>query len=167
MIKLFFWNCKGVGNDGFRCAFSQYFRIHKLDIIAIFEPRISGRSTDFVINRLGFEYSHRVEALGFKGGIWLCWNSSLSAEIISISFQTIHVQVTNGLGEQMFLTSVYASPSVSTRKDLWKQLSVICEMVGSAPWLIAGDFNLRLIASDKKGGQRPNEPPSNGSRLGS
>ncbi|KAK5770907.1 hypothetical protein PVK06_047064 [Gossypium arboreum] len=46
------------------------------------EPRVSGRKADEVIAKIGFQYSHRVEARGFSGGIWLGWNSSVNLEIL-------------------------------------------------------------------------------------
>ncbi|KAA3487080.1 reverse transcriptase [Gossypium australe] len=42
----------------------------KPGIASLLEPRISGVKLDAVIAKLGFQYSHRVEAVGFSDGIW-------------------------------------------------------------------------------------------------
>lgn len=41
--------------------------------MAFFETRISGSRAEIVITKLGFDYSFRVEAVGFVGDIWLLW----------------------------------------------------------------------------------------------
>ncbi|MBA0838857.1 hypothetical protein Goarm_004645, partial [Gossypium armourianum] len=42
---------------------------HKPDIICLLETRVSGSKADKIIAKLGFQYSHRVEAIGYAGGI--------------------------------------------------------------------------------------------------
>lgn len=39
--------------------------------IVLLEPRISGVKADRVISKIGFEFSHRIEAEGFSRGIWI------------------------------------------------------------------------------------------------
>ncbi|KAA3460632.1 Retrovirus-related Pol polyprotein LINE-1 [Gossypium australe] len=48
-------------------AFLEYNEEHKLDIICLVEPRVSGNKANCIIGKLGFNYSHRVEAVGFSG----------------------------------------------------------------------------------------------------
>ncbi|KAI9113491.1 hypothetical protein K1719_015418 [Acacia pycnantha] len=48
---------------------------YKPDIFVLLEPRIFGGNADKVIKKLGFHHSHRVEAAGFSGGIWILWSS--------------------------------------------------------------------------------------------
>ncbi|KAK5832639.1 hypothetical protein PVK06_016441 [Gossypium arboreum] len=46
---------------------------YKPDIVSLPEPIVSGAKADKIIAKLGFQYSHRVEAIGFSGGVWLGW----------------------------------------------------------------------------------------------
>ncbi|KAL4272914.1 hypothetical protein GQ457_13G010250 [Hibiscus cannabinus] len=52
----------------------------QLDIVAVMEPRISGRTADNFIKRSSFEFSYRVEAHGFSGGIWVLWRNTVKLE---------------------------------------------------------------------------------------
>ncbi|KAK5793246.1 hypothetical protein PVK06_034386 [Gossypium arboreum] len=53
----------------------------QLDIVCLLKPRINGKKADNVIVTLGFHYSHRVEAIGFSGGIWLGWKDTIRVEV--------------------------------------------------------------------------------------
>ncbi|KAK8633839.1 hypothetical protein V6N13_014674 [Hibiscus sabdariffa] len=63
----------GCGSRNFIRVTKQYVRDHRPDICVFVETHISHRQAELVINSLGFLNSHRVEAQGFSGGIWLCW----------------------------------------------------------------------------------------------
>ncbi|KAH9697020.1 reverse transcriptase domain-containing protein [Citrus sinensis] len=49
-------------------------------MVVLMEPRISGVKADEFIKNSGFDHSHRVEAVGFSGGIWILWQSSIAVE---------------------------------------------------------------------------------------
>lgn len=42
---------------------------HKPDVISLLETRVNGHKADKIIAKLGFQFSHRVETIGFTGGI--------------------------------------------------------------------------------------------------
>lgn len=75
---------------------------------------------------------------------------------ISITPQSIHVAVkVTSPPSSWFLSIVYASPHVNTRKSLWDQLSLMVNTIASnfdTSWLVGGDFNEILIAHDKHSG---------------
>ncbi|KAL4272499.1 hypothetical protein GQ457_13G019110 [Hibiscus cannabinus] len=58
-------------------SFKLMVRNQVPDIVAIFEPRISGQAANTFVHRSEFEYSYRVEARGFSGGIWIMWRGSV------------------------------------------------------------------------------------------
>ncbi|KAK8608619.1 hypothetical protein V6N13_024036 [Hibiscus sabdariffa] len=115
------------------------------------EPQISGRKADSVIASLGFPNSHRVEAIGFSGGIWLAWYDSISVEILVNHFQFIHCRVTVKLTSlSVYATTIYTSPSPTGRKLLWPQLRPLAANIRS-PWVLFGDFNATLSIDDRNG----------------
>ncbi|CAL1370678.1 unnamed protein product [Linum trigynum] len=92
-----------------------------------------------------------VDIVGFSGGIWLLWNSSCNTvEEKDRSFQHLHVSVEQGTTKWMS-TAVYGNPALIQRRGLWNSLRDIAEDI-SDPWLVAGDFNSILYASEKSGG---------------
>ncbi|GMI99700.1 hypothetical protein HRI_003639300 [Hibiscus trionum] len=151
-IKTICWNAQGCGHQKILTAARQYIRVYRPDIFGIVEPRISGSRADFVVGSLGFPLSHRIEALGFSGGIWLCWRDTVHVTILLQHFQFLHCEVTcRHTGFSFFLTLVYASPTASKRKTLWPHLHRLAQMV-HCPWLLMGDFNATLDTSERKGG---------------
>lgn len=67
--SIMFWNIQGVASLNFCWTFQTLVKTYKPLMIAIFEPRINGIKTDEFIRKSGFDKSHRVEAIGFFGGI--------------------------------------------------------------------------------------------------
>ncbi|KAK8705639.1 hypothetical protein V6N13_049237 [Hibiscus sabdariffa] len=151
-LKIFCWNAQGCGHPKFLTAIKQYIRDSRPFLLGIVEPRISGARADSVIAALGFHSSHRIEAVGFSGGLWLCWHESLRVEVLVHHFQFMHCRITClNTGSSSLVTLVYASPSVSKRKILWPHLRSLASSIRE-PWLLMGDFNATLDASERKGG---------------
>ncbi|KAL4319829.1 hypothetical protein GQ457_18G007350 [Hibiscus cannabinus] len=109
-------------NSAFHSTGNVEKQVHKPDIVAIMEPRISGAKADNFIRRSGFAASYRVEADGFAGGIW-----------------------------KSLITFVYACPDSYRRRHLWTQLLALAPR-SFMPWLLGGDFNVIASSSERQGG---------------
>ncbi|KAK8662352.1 hypothetical protein V6N13_091930 [Hibiscus sabdariffa] len=149
-FNIFCWNVQGCGDSRFLSVAKQFLRDNRPDVVVFVEPRISGRRADSVISALGFTHSHRVEAIGFSGGIWVAWYDTVQVDILVTHFQFLHFRVTNkALGSALLATTVYASPSGSKRKALWPHLCSVAASIRSH-WIL-GDFNATLTADDRSG----------------
>ncbi|KAL4312838.1 hypothetical protein GQ457_01G036830 [Hibiscus cannabinus] len=116
------------------------------------EPRISGSEADKFIHRSGFEFSYRVEARGFSGGIWLLWRDTISVQVLAVSNQYIHALCSlGGGGGSFFGTFVYASPDALRRRSLWEHLIALDPGIDN-PWVVGGDLNVIRSASERFGG---------------
>ncbi|KAL5795145.1 hypothetical protein ACOSP7_003739 [Xanthoceras sorbifolium] len=92
--------------------------LYKFSVFAILEPRTSGRKARNMIKILGFTDHYVVEAEGFAGGLWLLWgNSRIRIQVITSTKYTIAALVDDGNCLWIF-TTVYASTSMSMRKQL-------------------------------------------------
>lgn len=69
-FRFLFWICQGCGHQWFHKILNEYNKEFHLDVVALFETRISGSRAEAVIAKMGFDYSFRVDAVGFTGGIW-------------------------------------------------------------------------------------------------
>ncbi|KAJ4824519.1 hypothetical protein Tsubulata_020714 [Turnera subulata] len=117
-------------------------------LVVIVEPRISGRKADRVIKKLGFRRTHRVEARGLSGGIWLLWKEALlSIRILINHAQFIHMKVLSPDGSFIF-TAVYGSPNEYARRFFWRNLEVLAPTI-TEPWMLAGDFNALLCSTER------------------
>ncbi|KAJ4850100.1 hypothetical protein Tsubulata_004512 [Turnera subulata] len=64
---------EGTGKKEFKRAMKEKKANTKPLIVIVVETRISGRKVANVIRRLGYTNSHRVDARGYAGGIWVLW----------------------------------------------------------------------------------------------
>ncbi|XP_040943158.1 uncharacterized protein [Gossypium hirsutum] len=125
---------------------------HRPDIISLLENRVSGSKADRIIAKLGFQFLHRVEAIGYARGICIGWNKSVKVKILQNHPQFIITQVWhNSSSIPILIGFVYGSPNRQKRKDLWHELRATIP-VGQTPWMVIGDFNAILSSDEKKGG---------------
>ncbi|KAI9110616.1 hypothetical protein K1719_018482 [Acacia pycnantha] len=156
MLKLLVWNSRGAASKGFAAVVKDMKSRHKLDLVVILEPRVSGIQASRIIKNWGFRHSVRMEAEGFSGGIWIVWQrDDLNMAVITKDEQFIHCKI--GLdGEEMLFSAVYASPCEQKRRRLWEVFQEIAINV-TEPWLVAGDFNEIKTPLEQKGGGRVND----------
>ena len=152
-FSIMFWNVQGASSPEFRRAFKTISKNYFLNMVVIVEPRCSGKQADDFILSSGFGWSHRVEAKGFAGGIWLLWQDNFTVTIFKNHSQFVHFRVDDGKSNSSYITAVYASPIRSNRNFLWRELSRLANNV-TDPWLIGGDFNSFLHNSEKKCGSQ-------------
>lgn len=152
-ISILFWNVQGAGSPTFRRTFAALVKNYNPTVVAIFEPRISGKKADDFIKKSGFDRSHRVEANGFSGGIWVLWRDLFEVEVALNHNQFIHLKISAHNITQAWVTAIYANPNSIRRPELWHQLNCIASSMHD-PWLVGGDFNSILYAEEKRGGSQ-------------
>ncbi|KAK8689133.1 hypothetical protein V6N13_087859 [Hibiscus sabdariffa] len=119
-----FWNCRGAASPGFKCHLRNFVRRTNPMIVILLETRASGVVADFVVRKLGFVNSFRIEAQGFSDRIWILWSDLAVVEVKLVSTQFVNCcfrPVNSQTCSQ--LTAVYASPSASAKKLLWGPLA--------------------------------------------
>lgn len=149
--SIFVWNCQGAAANRFHCTLKSLLQDYKPSIIALVEPRTSGPSADRIIKKIGYPNSHRVEASGFSGGIWLLWTDHISLRVLANHRQFIHTEISDAQGNNKGLfTAVYGSPNATLREVLWHELSQLY-IPAEAAWILAGDFNATIDPSERRG----------------
>lgn len=81
-LSIFSWNCQGCASSKFLRAFCEYNLEHNPDIVCLLKPQISGKKANAIIEKLGFDFSHRIESIGFAGGIWVGWKDNIRINIM-------------------------------------------------------------------------------------
>ncbi|MBA0586249.1 hypothetical protein Gorai_016997 [Gossypium raimondii] len=113
---------------------------------------VSGFKAGTIIAKLGLERTHRVESVGFSGGIWLGWKEFIDEEVIRHHPQFILTRISSILqSRSIFVAFVYGS-SNRQKRLLWKD-SLLSIPLGHSPWLAIVDFQVILSVEEKKGGQ--------------
>ncbi|KAG8486672.1 hypothetical protein CXB51_020076 [Gossypium anomalum] len=90
-------------------------------LFAFWKPRVSGKKANAIIDKLGFDFSHRIESIGFAGGIW-----------------------GNSVFNSFYIFVVYGSPDRVKRKTLWTNLLEVLPP-DPLPWRILMPFFLLRI----------------------
>lgn len=57
---------QGCANSKFPQILREYSKEFKLNILSLLEPRVSGFEADSIIEKLGLDRTHRVEAVGSR-----------------------------------------------------------------------------------------------------
>ncbi|KAJ4831177.1 hypothetical protein Tsubulata_047576 [Turnera subulata] len=143
------WNCQRAGKQRFKNACKELCQEHRPDIVVVVEPRISGRKAARKIRTLGYSNSHRVDARGFSGGIWVLWQDDrLEVEVEATHTQFIHLKVRKE-DTVIYVTAVYGAPQKRWRQFLWRNIEALAQRVAS-PWFLIGDFNAILDGLERQ-----------------
>ena len=117
MMDVITWNVQGAASKGFKSVAKNLMEIHNPSMIVLVEPRISGDKAMRVIKALKFDYSHRIEATGFAGGIWVLWKDNYKVRVLLNHPQYVHMLISKN-STDFYSTAVYGSPKPSTRNEL-------------------------------------------------
>ncbi|XP_031105341.1 uncharacterized protein LOC116010192 [Ipomoea triloba] len=134
------WNCQGAGGKGFHRVLKNLIQTHRPDILGLVEPKVSGSQANVVCSKLGYSDWIRVEAVGFSGGIWVFWNSTLHVTVVHTHPQFVLLQVHRMNQAPWHYAIVYGSPTQHLRRRLWSELTMAKRGI-TGPCLIARDFN--------------------------
>ena len=145
-----YWNVQGAASANFRRSFRTIIKNYNPSMVVLMEPHISGVKADDFIKTCGFEHSHRVEAEGFSGGIWLLWQRFIEVEVLLNHRQFIHFKLRRNNIFVSWGTAVYASPNPMLRRQLWKHMDSIAISI-QGPWLIGGTLILSCMLLKSRG----------------
>ncbi|KAL3498359.1 hypothetical protein ACH5RR_041091 [Cinchona calisaya] len=96
-------------------------------IIIVVETRISGGAAANMCAILPFNKSIIIDPNGFKGGLWILWNSQeVQIDLINKTSQSIHalIKVTSN-SQPWLISAIYASSNLELRKSLWEDLALL------------------------------------------
>ena len=93
MINIITWNVQRAAGKAFKYVAKSVINVHRLNILVLLEPRISDLKAEKVIRGLWFTNSHRVEANGHAGGIWVLWQESCSVQVLGNHAQFVHMVI--------------------------------------------------------------------------
>ncbi|KAJ9183977.1 hypothetical protein P3X46_007769 [Hevea brasiliensis] len=145
------WNCHRAASKSFKRVLKLLIHLNKPNMVVLLEPRISGIQADIAITSFGLPFSHRVEAQGLSGGIWVLWNEEWKVEVVRNHRQFIHLHIFDSKMLLIEFIAIYGHPVASQRAFLWPELNSLVSS-NSISWLLGGDFNALLHPSDRKGG---------------
>lgn len=153
MIAIF-WNCWGFTKASAYRTLRLLLNTHKPSILFLSEQKLSSLSRlSRKLYSLGFRKFHILPANGLSSGLALYWKDHIDLNLI------IH-------NEYLINYIIFSEPLPSLGNFLcihgptqYGQRHLFCEnlknisRVFQGPWLLVGDFNSFMFASEKKGGR--------------
>lgn len=125
---------------------------YKPSIVGFLETRCSSMVAKNKLQRLGYDQISCSDNQGFAGGIWVGWKSDqVDVTVLNHDFQFIHMKIKEANKPTWLLTVAYVSPREDVKAIFWEKMANIAEE-NTEPWVIMGDLNDILEASEKKGG---------------
>ncbi|KAI9085057.1 hypothetical protein K1719_033049 [Acacia pycnantha] len=95
--------------------------------------------------------------VGRSGGLVAVWKKSeIDVMVGSSGRQFMHFKCDRRSGLKFAFSMVYALPDASHKQVLWDELHRHASTL-SEPWVLIGDFNDVLLASERAGSSRPDE----------
>ncbi|KAF6172122.1 hypothetical protein GIB67_029540 [Kingdonia uniflora] len=149
MIKILFWNCRGIANLDTSNILIDLMKNSFPDLLCIVEPKV--KPDENKLYRKNF-FSMEREVIFFDNGvsypnIWVLWRKGLTKPVV-LACSRQHITV---LFENVMISCIHANCSYIRRRELWRDLAVIG--ASNLPWIVVGDFNVVLRAGEKKGGR--------------
>ncbi|XP_074318666.1 uncharacterized protein LOC141655485 [Silene latifolia] len=133
-------------------AIKDVVKTYKPTVLALVETHMDGDHAIKLGNILGYDGHSRVNAIGFRGGIWLYWKTDIvSIQPVTEHLQYMTLEISRNGEPPWFFSAVYASPDPSNRRELWVELEEFARN-NNRPWLLAGDFNETRSLSERHGG---------------
>ncbi|XP_028092237.1 uncharacterized protein LOC114292475 [Camellia sinensis] len=149
-MDMIIWNCRGTGNARFRRTLRELVSLHKPDMLVLMETKVELHTMGMFFNNLGYTASTHVDPIGRSGGIWILWNpSQANVRVHDATSQMITATISRQEYLDWVLSTVYASPNIRMREELWNGLEDIAQNI-QEPWLVAGDFNDYSSSEEKK-----------------
>lgn len=143
------WNVRGIGNKATIRSLANYIQEFDVSIAAISEPRVPLARAHSVARKIQLPLF--IGNNGELSKIWLFYNSKVTLEVIESHPQFLTVAYKELNEVTFYFTVVYASCSVSDRREMFDALIATSEH-RMAPWVIGGDFNCILSPEEKMGG---------------
>jgi hypothetical protein len=150
-LELLFWNVRDTNDPAKRSAIREFLESLHVSIVCISETKV-GEVDEFYISQcLGPSFDGFVflPADDTRGGVVMAWDTSV-VQIANVSYDTYAItgEVTTRDESKWWLTTVYG-PQGAEEKILFLQELTERRALCPGPWMVAGDFNMILNASEK------------------
>ncbi|XP_039025208.1 uncharacterized protein LOC120158443 [Hibiscus syriacus] len=143
-----FWIVRGINNPLKQFKVLRRLVTLEADVVCLLETRIRRINAGKFISSFSNDWNMVGNYESIEGGrIWILWKKQWSFIVLRVSDQSLTIAGSVN-GHRTLITIVYGSNSRTVRRGLWDQLKYLEREVGSAPWVVEGDFNAILRAEE-------------------
>ena len=120
----------------------------------LMETRLDKDGFDNLYGNLSFQNKIIAKHPDSGGGLAFLWKNEVSLEVINFTVNHVLAKVTEEDGFVWYLTGFYGWPEAQKKENSWRLLKHLQSFV-MGPWVVIGDFNAYLQASEKKSARQP------------
>ncbi|KAL0294558.1 UNVERIFIED_CONTAM: hypothetical protein Sradi_6878500 [Sesamum radiatum] len=144
------WNVRGLNRRDHQVSVLDLASDYRLQFIGLLETRVAVGNVARVQRGMFPQWRWFVDYAGPGNRIWLAWDDDcIGVDVLETGNQFIHCSVLiRSFHARVFITVVYGYNDVIGRRELWEDLHRICMGMPSEPWLVGGDFNAMIDASE-------------------
>jgi len=155
------WNCRGLGSKTKEEALRDLTRLTRPEVLLIQETKLEKEDLLRASNLFWKKGPARaVSARGASGGIATLWDASkldfIEEETTTHWIYTKLLHKRSGLLVSLF--NLYVPVAINEKKDCWDSLALFLNHSNTANIIVAGDLNVTLSPSEKKGGSIVRDP---------
>ncbi|TYG71121.1 hypothetical protein ES288_D05G368800v1 [Gossypium darwinii] len=152
-MKIFCWNCRGVGNPATVRELKQLLVANVPDIVFLSETKIHANDLSYIRTLCRMEGCVGVSSDRKSGGLALMWREGMDVAVQNYSRHHIDSVVCMENGEKVRFTGFYGHTEPRLRNEAWEMLRRVKGTVTEG-WIVEGDFNAILNDSEKEGGHK-------------
>jgi ribonuclease HI/exonuclease III len=160
-MQIVSWNCRGLGSKTKEEALRDLTRLARPEVLLIQETKLEKEDLLRASNLFWKKGPARaVSARGASGGIATFWDSS-KFDLIEDAATThwLYTKLMHkGSGYLVSLFNLYVPVLINEKKDCWDSLALFLNHSNSVNIIVAGDLNVTLSQSEKKGGSIVRDP---------
>lgn len=153
MVKVLFWNCRGIANSPTKRYLHRLVALHTPDLIFIAEPRSPTFFFRF-LDELGYNTFLQSPSSPFSvhnhSPLWCVAKPTPSNTVIHLNSSPHHLTlfISNQIsGRSYLIIGVHAPCDTSFRRSFWN--SLLASSQTSTAWGFIGDFNVVLDPSKR------------------
>ncbi|RYR72069.1 hypothetical protein Ahy_A02g006258 [Arachis hypogaea] len=92
-MNIISWNCRGAGSKAFPSIIRDLRQEYDANFFILLETHVSGPRGKQIRDKMGFDKSFVVDAMGHSGGIWCLWDSAVwNVDVVDQDRQYIHLK---------------------------------------------------------------------------
>jgi len=159
-MKIFAWNCRGLGNPDTVRAYKRHIKFQCPDVVFLMETKLkesdSKISSKLCLGHLQnhFLVSCNYEGGGRSGGLALIWHNDVNLHIINHNKMLIEFYIVDSNNNDKWSATVlYGYPTQNNKYLTCDTINNLSNRYYNDKWIVFGDFNLYLNGSEKIGGK--------------
>ena len=153
-MRLISWNCQGLRNPWTGRSLRKIMREKDPTVYFLMETRLDKDGFENLYSNLPFQNKVIVKHPNVGGGLAFLWKNTINLEIINYTANHVLALVMEDDGFKWYLTDFYGWPEAQQKEKSWQLLEYLKTFV-DGPWVVIGDFNAFLHASEKKSTRPP------------